>query len=414
VVWPGALKGLFTLETQSSNHTEHQAAVRAAVLGEHFLRATFSGKTAPIAAGWIRVTLRPVEIRGARLIQFAYFDERRCITKNYAGADLATHLDELLATPFKNVNVATTEGDIQVEIGKSGASKLHRSKTVRVEAAAPAVHDRQKDLLLPEGKPDPYLQAIGFMTSDGRIKAERQRKFRQINEFLRLLLEVGEFDPARTEPLEVVDCGCGNAYLTFAAYHYLTHVLGIKARMTGVDLRGDLLEKHAETARALSWTDVAFVKSAIADYQPAAPPTLTFALHACDTATDEAIAGGIAWKSRVIISVPCCHHNLQEQIKHPPEMFRPLYRHGILAERMGDLLTDTFRAQILRIAGYRTEVLQFVSPEHTARNLMIRAVRTDQPAPPEFLEEYRCLKEYWGVTPYLETLLAGRSPLRLE
>ena len=254
------------------------------------------------------------------------------------------------------------------------------------------------------------------MTADGRIKSDKQKKFRQINEFLKMIQQTGELEKFDKPILDVVDYGCGNAYLTFGVYHYLNHILGQSARMVGVDVRGDLLTKHLQTARSLGWEHLTFENRTIADFVPAAPPDITLALHACDTATDEALAQGIRWGGKLIISVPCCHHHLQEQIRRQgaPELFRPIYRHGILAERQGDLLTDGFRALILRIMGYQTEVLQFISPEHTAKNVMIRSVRTEVPAPQEFVAEYNKMKAYWNVIPYLETLLGETLQRRLS
>jgi hypothetical protein len=254
------------------------------------------------------------------------------------------------------------------------------------------------------------------MTADGQIRADKQKKFRQINEFLRLVLQTGIIEQLDKPVIELVDYGCGNAYLTFGVYHYLSHLLSRPARMVGVDLRGELLEKHLEIVRSLGWDGLTFERCAIAEFVPPAPPDITLALHACDTATDEALAQGIRWDSRLIVSVPCCHHNLQEQIRHQPspDAFRPVLRHGILAERLGDVLTDSFRALILRIMGYQTDVMQFISSEQTAKNLMIRAIRSDTPPPPAFVEEYRQMKAYWNVTPWLETLLGEPFQRRLE
>jgi SAM-dependent methyltransferase len=395
---------------------DYKDQIRRAVLNaESFVRATFRGSQHGETLDWNRVTLRAVDVKGARHVQFAYYDERKCITKNYAGAELMMHLDALLELPFKNVHVASTTEEIQVTIPKSGVPHLHRSRKAPDTEVIPLAHDRQKDLLLPEGKPDPYLQAIGFMTADGRIKADRQKKFRQINEFLKMLQQTGEIEKLDKPVLDVVDYGCGNAYLTFGVYHYLNHILGRPARLIGVDVRGELLTKHRQTVQELGWDDLTFEERTIADFVPAGPPDITLALHACDTATDEALAQGIRRQSHLIISVPCCHHHLQEQLRHQevPEVFRPLFRHGLLAERQGDLLTDAFRALILRIMGYQTDVLQFISLEHTARNVMLRAVRSDVHAPPEFLAEYRDMKAYWKVTPYLETLLGEALQSRL-
>lgn len=395
---------------------DYRAIVREVILdAPNFLRATLSGQQRGETIPWIKVTLRPVEVRGDLNVQFAYYDAKRCITKNYAGDDLVAQVDELLRLPFKNLHIAATTGDIQISISKGGRPLIHRAKATRPLEASERTHNRQKDLLLPEGKPDAYLQAIGFMTQDGLIRADKQKKFRQINEFLKLLTQTGELDKLEKPVIEVVDYGCGNAYLTFGVYHYLNHILGKPARMVGIDVRGELLDKHRQTVQALGWENLTFAQTTIAEFVPPAPPDITLALHACDTATDEALAQGIQNESRLIISVPCCHHNLQAQIQrqHAPELFRPIFRHGILGERQGDLLTDAFRALMLRIMGYQTEVLQFISSEHTAKNLMIRAIRTSAPAPPNFVEEYRNMKACWKVTPHLEGLLGEAFAARL-
>jgi len=396
---------------------DYRDLVRTAALDpESFVRAAFSGQQPGQTLDWIRVTLRSVVIKNVRHLQFAYYDAKKCVTKNYAGADIVAPLNALLALPFKSLHITTVQEEIQISFPKSGAPRIHRSRITRPAVSLELTHDRQKDLLLPEGKPDPYLQAIGFMTTDGRIKSDKQKKFRQINEFLKMLQQTGELEKFDKPILDVVDYGCGNAYLTFGVYHYLNHIRGQRARMVGVDVRGDLLARHLQTARSLGWEHLTFEERTIADFVPVAPPDITLALHACDTATDEALAQGIRWGGKVIISVPCCHHHLQEQIRRQgaPDLFRPIYRHGILAERQGDLLTDGFRALILRIMGYQTEVLQFISPEHTAKNVMLRAVRTEVPAPQEFVKEYNKMKAYWNVIPYLETLLGETLQRRLS
>jgi hypothetical protein len=287
-------------------------------------------------------------------------------------------------------------------------------------------HDRQKRVPLPSGKRDEYLVAVGIMTPEGRVKAERYDKFRQVNEFLRLLGQTvsagdGEQRPEGPEgpegqlPDSIVDLGCGNAYLTFATYHYFRDLLAHPVAMCGVDVSGDLLEGHrAKTAR-LGWEGLTFVAGTISDFSPARPPDLVLALHACDTATDDAIARTIGWRSRLLLSVPCCHHDLQQQLRKREDAtaLKPVYRYGVLAERLGDVVTDTLRALILRICGYRCDVVQFVSPEHTAKNLMIRATRTGRIGDPVAVEEYLRLRAFLGVTPYLERILGDELRVAL-
>ncbi|MBZ0276529.1 MAG: SAM-dependent methyltransferase, partial [Anaerolineae bacterium] len=285
---------------------------------------------------------------------------------------------------------------------KKGKAIIHRSKTAT--AAPDFAHDSSKALPLPAGQPDPFLEAVGIMNSDGSVKAAMQGKFAQINEFLKLLDHTGGLDDFDHTPLHILDCGCGSSYLTFAAYHYINDVRGIPARMTGIDSNAGLIEKSSAYTLELDTPEVCFYPTAIADYVPETPPDIVLALHACDTATDDALFQGISSGAGLILSVPCCHHHLHHQIE-TVEPFRPVLRHGILKKRMADILTDSFRALILRIMGYKTDVVEFVSSEHTDRNLMIRAVKRTAPGDPAFVAEYRALKDFWGVTPYLETLL---------
>lgn len=387
--------------------SEYQTIVSEAISSEtEFVRAVFSGVQKGAMVPYTRVVLRPIEVKGNPVVQFAYFDAKKCITKNYRNEELREHLDALLELPFRSIHVTTASEEIQVQITKDGKPLVHRKKLAQVRETIPLAHDRPKDVLLPEGKPDPYLQAIGFMTADGKIRADKQKKFKQINEFLKLIQQTGVLEKLNKPILDVVDFGCGNAYLTFAVYHYLNHILGRPARLTGIDVRSDLLQKHTETVQSLGWQNIRFEERTIVQYQPETSPDIVLALHACDTATDEALAQGIKHDAPLIISVPCCHHHLQVQLERAPtpEPFRPVARHGILAERMGDVLTDAFRAQILRLHGYQTDVIQFISSEHTAKNLMIRAVNAHLPATPALRQEYAAMRDYWHVTPYLETL----------
>jgi SAM-dependent methyltransferase len=271
-------------------------------------------------------------------------------------------------------------------------------------------HNVRKDLPLPAGKPDPFLQRIGVMNQQGVVSPPMQSKLSQINEFLKLLEHTGGLDRTGARPLEILDCGCGSSYLSLATYHYLNNIRGIPARLTGIDVNERLIEKSTEHGRVLGFEGICFSASAISEFVPEAPPDIVIALHACNTATDDALALGILNRARLIMCAPCCHHELHAQL-HAVEPFGPVFQHGILRQRLGDLLTDTFRALILRICGYKTDVVEFVSPEHTDRNLMIRAVHRAGIPTGQARREYQELKSFWQVTPYLERLLqrAGRA-----
>lgn len=380
---------------------------------ETFINAGFSGAQKGTVVPWKKVTVRPVQLKDIPHVQISYFDGRQDITKNYAGDEIAAKVDELLALPFSSITVRTTAEKIRVQITKKGKAIIHRDKVSEAKTEQPDLsHDRSKNLPLPMNRPDPFLQGVGIMTADGKIRAKMHDKFWQINRFLQLISQTTELDRLTGSPLHVIDCGCGSAQLTFATYHYLANVLNRPAQLTGIDVRDELLQKQTQLAAELGWADdVTFEASAIIDYTPPQSPDIVLALHACDTATDEALAQAIRWESRLIFSVPCCHHHLQTQLptlEDAAPAHRPILRQGILKERLGDVLTDSFRALILRILGYRTDVVEFISSEHTARNLMIRAVKTASPGEQQFVDEYNALKAAWGVTPYLETLLGEK------
>ncbi|HAV78873.1 MAG TPA: methyltransferase [Anaerolineae bacterium] len=374
-----------------------------------FIRAVFSGVQKGSSVQWFKVTLRPVEIKGEFNLQFSYFDEKKDTTKNYSLADALHKVNGLLALPFRNVFVESNAGNVQVNFSKKGKALVSESKPASAPVSQNLSHDRDKPRLLSDENARPFLQAVGIMTQDGRIRADMQRKYKQINEFLRLLDETASFSTWTGSPIHIIDFGCGNAYLTFAVYFYLHDILKLDTHVTGVDVNADLIERHQKKVESLGWEQLSFQVDQIADYQTDITPDIVLALHACDTATDDALAKGIQWGSKVIVCAPCCQHELQEQLsKIPaPDQMLPVFQDGILSERMGDILTDTFRATILRIMGYRTDVTQFVPIEHTAKNLMIRSMRTAHVGNERWVDEYRNLKSFWRVTPYLERLLGG-------
>jgi SAM-dependent methyltransferase len=386
---------------------QYQQLVKEQILhGEGFVRAIFSGRRRGYDVPWRRVILRPVLIRSSRRLQFSYLDEKKDVTKNYAGSEAEEKLEELLALPFRDIHVQTVEGQIEIRVARKGHALIRRSHGASVQPEVSLAHDRQKNLLLPADEPDPFLVSMGIMNLEGKVRPKKWSKFRQINEFLRLVVDAGaaELDGL---PLTIVDCGCGNAYLTLALYHYFNHVLGKQANLTGIDVNVELIARHAKQGRDLGWEGLEFQVARIVDFQPRVPPDLVIALHACDTATDEALAQAVRWGARMVFVAPCCHHHLQQQMDHgsAPAPLGPIYQHGILKERLGDILTDTFRALLLQIMGYRVDVIEFVSAEHTDKNLMIRAAKSAQPGYPAPVDAYRQLRQFVQVTPYLEELL---------
>lgn len=377
----------------------------AAILAEDFVRATFGGPPRGGPTPWVRAVVRPVEVRGERLIQFEWFDAKQAHTKNEPPGAVGGALRELLAIGFANVQARTATEEIEIRRSKKG--KVAVSRRAAVGGVRELGHNRVKDVPLPEGRADKLLETMGILAADGRVRASMRPKFTQINEFLKHLHHV--LDPTGLtdfgRPIRILDCGCGSSYLTLAAHHYLNHVLGRPAELLGVDVNEGVIRKSVEKATRLGADGLAFACGRIGEVD--VPADIVVALHACDTATDDALAQAVRSGAKLLLSVPCCHHHLNAQLKAagPATALRPMLRYGILHERTADVLTDSFRALALRVMGYRVDVVEFVSPEHTARNLMIRAVRHADPGVAAAAAEYHELKQFWGVTPYIETAL---------
>jgi hypothetical protein len=396
------------MSTPAPEREELRRLVANAVLGDIFRRATFAGPIRKAAASpWVRVVVRPIQLRGRRYLQFAYFDHKKCLTKNSAGPDAASRLDELLALGFAGIHISTAAEEIDIRTTKKGKVRVGRRPSAISAADTPQPHNRMKDLPLPEGRADRLLEALGILTTDGRVRPTMRAKFTQVNEFLKHLHHVLDDAGLRTlgRPVDILDCGCGSSHLTLSAHHYLNNVLGIPARVLGVDMNDEVIRKSAERADRLGAVGLSFACGRIGNLD--VRPDVVLALHACDTATDDAIAQAVRSEARLLLSVPCCHHALNNSLRPqgPAAVLRPLMRHGILHQRTADLLTDAFRALALRVMGYKTDVVEFVSPEHTARNLMIRAVRGAAFGEQRFVQEYVALKHFWGVTPYIEQAL---------
>jgi SAM-dependent methyltransferase len=394
------------------------ARVRSAVLDEDVLvRAIGSGKQRGAAPRWRRVELRYVDLKAGRHLQITSFDATQAFTSNHQGEAAAQAVDEMLAEPFGNWHVHTPTEHLQLRVTKKREAMVHVAAAADEAAAEVREHDRRKVRLLPED--DPVLRALGITDEQGRVKPSRQAKYRQVEEFLRALgaalddaTAAGALrTPTSEEPLQVVDLGCGNAYLTFAAHRYLTHVRGLPARVVGIDVKTQSMEHNTEVSASLGvGNEAVFVQASIGDVTLAelgVRPDVVLALHACDTATDDALAQAVRWEAPLVLAAPCCHHDVAAQLRTspPPAPYSVLVRDGILRERFADTLTDALRASTLRLEGYRVDVIEFVESRHTPRNTLLRAVRTGAAGAPEARTELEQLASTWGVRPALQELL---------
>jgi hypothetical protein len=376
------------------------------------VRAVASGRRKGRQPPWRRVELRYVDLKAGRHLQVTSYDETQAHTANHpAGPPAAAAVDVLLDQPFGNWHVDTTTETHQLRVTKKGEAVVHTAGRAE-EVAGDRDHDRDKGRLLPED--DPVLVALGISDHRGRVKPSRQSKYRQVEEFLRILdvsvrdaVEQGHLRrPTPDDPLRVVDLGCGNAYLTFAAHRFLTEVRGLPVHLTGVDRRAQPRWTDPALAEAVGRA-TSFVQGTIEDAVVEPAPEVVLALHACDTATDDALARAVAWGSPVVLAAPCCHHDIAAQLRRAPTPppYAMLVRHGILRERFADTLTDALRASLLRLAGYRVDVMQFVESAHTPRNTLLRATWTGDEGDAALRAEYDELVDTWSVRPALADLL---------
>ncbi len=384
------------------------------------VKAVASGRQKGTQPAWRRAELRYVDLKAGRHLQVTTYDETQAHTANHATGDASRDaVDALLGEPFGNWHVETTTQAHQLRVTKKLEAVVHttdRAEPVEIERG----HDRDKPRLLPED--DPVFVALGISDESGRLKPSRQAKYRQVEEFLRLLdssitdaLDKGHLRrPTPEEPLRIADLGCGNAYLTFAAERFLAGVRGLPVLLTGVDVKEQSREHNAAIAERLGVADresLSFVVGTIGAVALDPAPEVVLALHACDTATDEALAQAVSWEAQLVLAAPCCHHDIAAQLRRSPtpSPYAMITRHGILRERLADTLTDALRASLMRQQGYRVDVVQFVESQHTPRNTMLRAVRTGAPVKGGSVrKEYDDLVDAWGISPALARLLDAR------
>lgn len=377
---------------------------RRAIEQTHSLvRVVLSGSRRNMNPPAVRIDIRPVLIKEEILLQVSESDGRQTTAKNYEPKELK--VAELLESGFANILVEHTGGSLAIRVTKKHGALVRREKGDKTQQL---MHDQAKKRLLDSS--DPFLREVGIADAEGKIKPTRQDKYRQVEEFLRLLtptltnaIQAGHIHtPTESAPLKIVDLGCGNAYLTFAAHQYLTST-NVPVHVVGIDIRPESLKRNTEIAARLGISSTIQFRAEEISRTTVEDADVVIALHACDTATDDAIAWAVKNDAKLILVAPCCHHDLQSQLGDSPAPWHIVTKYGLLEERFADLLTDALRAHILKLVGYRSEVIEFVGGEHTPRNLMIRAVKTGATADPIDFERYEEMVKLWKVTPALAT-----------
>ena len=357
-----------------------------------------------------KVQVRLIKTKKGTRLYFLYRSQTRDAAKNFSFEDGADVVRTALGRDFFGAHLFTTENDFQLDIGKKG-SRLNVAKPT-IKSKPSLAHDREKNRFVDQSAF--YLKALGVTNDEGKVRDRSQDKWRQINKFVEILAKVVEKSELHNaSKLSIVDMGSGNGYLTFATYDYFKNVRDLDVEITGVDVKQELIEKCNDIAQASDFAGLKFVRGGIGDYELGSTDVL-IALHACNTATDEAIFKGIRANASIIVVAPCCHQELRPQIK-PPEMLRDVLKHGIMLERTAEFVTDALRSLLLERSGYSTKLIDFVPIEHTPKNLMIvgtRDAKVDRAA--EIDREIAQIKEFYSISEQrLETLLeSSKAALR--
>jgi hypothetical protein len=390
----------------SGNHKEEFIAALSKSLEENSFVKLSLGKYRGADQNLQKILVRLIQVKKGMRLFFLYRYNTRDMVKNYSFAEGAEMVRELLGMSFMSGHLFTLQQDLQIEFGTKSKSRLHASKPT-FKAPPSAAHNREKRWQI-EPRDNFYLKALGVTDDKGEIKERMGDKWKQINKFIEIIGKLFDASAlAQEKELSIVDMGAGKGYLTFATYDYFNNVRGKRARVVGVDAREELVALCNDIARAADFDGLQFERGLIRDYE-LRDVDILIALHACNTATDEAIYKGIAARASIIICAPCCHQQIRPQMV-APEMLQGVLRHGILLEREAEIATDGLRALLLEQQGYATKVFEFISTEHTQKNTMIVGIRQEQATEnPAISRQIAELKNFYGIREHhLQTLLSS-------
>ena len=358
--------------------------------------------------GDVRLRVRPVMLRDRLLFQLESFRGNQVFHRNLTEEEAGEAVLEAMAD-FRQLSVKTRRFEAEAMVSKKGKVTVRRRESApaplgNVPDALRMAHNRKKKYILEEGKPVPFLIDLGVQTEDGRTVKSRYDKFRQINRFLEFIADIMPILP-KDRCVRIIDFGCGKSYLTFAMYYYLHELCGLDIRVTGLDLKADVIRRCSALAEKYGYRKLDFQQGDIADFEGTDSVDMVVTLHACDTATDFALYKAVKWNAAVILSVPCCQHEVNRQIRN--EVLEPALKYGLIRERLSALVTDSVRAGLLEEQGYETQILEFIDMEHTPKNILIRAVkRKDEEKRRSGVRE---MTEFLHVNTCLQRLLEKRE-----
>ncbi|MDT0171623.1 SAM-dependent methyltransferase [Exiguobacterium sp. BRG2] len=349
-----------------------------------------------------RIKVKPILLRDTVMMQVEFQFERVMKHENILVEDFIGRLDDWF-TEFRQFLFRFEEEEWQFQLSKKMKVAIKTSQKEPMKALLS--HDRKKTYLLEDGVPVPFLIRLGVMTEAGQVKKQKYDKFKQINRFLEFVEDSIAALPTRKK-LRILDFGCGKSYLTFALYHYLKVVKGFDLEVTGLDLKKEVIEECTQIARDLDYTDLTFRVGDVHDYTGETEVDLMVTLHACDVATDVALARAVDWNASVILSVPCCQKELNRQLDCAP--LDVMLQHGLIKEKFASLATDSIRAELLTLVGYEAQLLEFIDLEHTPKNILIRAYKQNKRPTEEKIDRYIAFRDLLQARPFLENELSGR------
>lgn len=369
------------------------------ILNIEFIQAIISNPRSK--EGVLKIKVRLVEMKGQIFYQFESFTKTQAFHENLQKEDVVEKLIQYMQE-FRQLQIATVKENYTVLISKKGKVTIQKKKNKECRKVTPMSHNRTKRYILQEGMQVPFLQDLGVMTAEGKVVKSHFDKFRQINRFLEFIEDIlPRLDKERE--LTILDFGCGKSYLTFAMYYYLHELKKYDIQVIGLDLKKDVIEHCNKLAVKYGYEKLTFLVGDIADYEGVSKVDMVVTLHACNTATDYALAKAVGWDAEVILSVPCCQHELNGQIY--ADELAPVMDYGLLKERFAALVTDGLRAKYLEASGYETQVLEFIDMEHTPKNILLRAVKTGKKNKQAEIEIEKC-KDFLHAEPTLGKLLS--------
>lgn len=359
--------------------------------GNKFIYAVFTTQRNKNDNPYKKITARPVVIKSENFIQLEKFTDTKVFHENLSYDDAGSAIIDLIINDYRNINIFAEDADYQLMVSKKGSVKVlekEPSKKLKTEE-----HNKKKQYIIPENEPCDFLIHLGVMNGEGKVFSKKYDKYKQINKFLEIVDDSLK-DAKINDDFMIIDFGCGKAYLTFALYYYFYKIKNIRVKIIGLDLKDDVIRFCNETAGKLSYDNLEFKIGDIRNFDYKSKVDMIVTLHACDNATDAALVKAILWNTEIILSVPCCQHEFYDKIEN--SSLEPMLKHGLIKERISSLVTDSLRSLFLETNGYKVQLLEFISMEHTPKNILIRAVKTNK----DLLKaqnEYDSFKKFWNL-----------------